>query len=120
MRIGIIAHPKHPIAEPFAGGLENHTHLLASGLRRKRHDVTVFASNRSDQDLGLEPICGQTAVPEVGLAEAPDVALFREHDGRAAPPARRGEALDARRIASPHDPHGGEKAARFLLERADA
>ncbi len=94
MRIGIIAHPKHPIAEPFAGGLESHTHLLASGLRRKGHDVTVLAANRSDQDLGLE-----------------------EERPRLLDAAK---ALDARRIASLHDPHGGEKAARFLLDRADA
>jgi glycosyltransferase involved in cell wall biosynthesis len=79
LRIGIIAHLKHPISEPFAGGLETHTHLLASGLRRKGHEVTVFASNRSDQGLGLEAICGETAIAEVGVTEATDVAFFREH-----------------------------------------
>ncbi|PZQ10745.1 MAG: glycosyltransferase family 4 protein [Ancylobacter novellus] len=79
MRIGIIAHLKHPIGEPFAGGLETHTHLLASGLRRRGHDVTVFASDGSDLGVGVEPICQATAVAEVGLAEASDVAFFREH-----------------------------------------
>lgn len=79
LRIGIIAHLKHPISEPFAGGLESHTHLLASGLRRKGHDVTVFASNRSDPSLGLEAICEETAIDQVGIAEATDVAFFREH-----------------------------------------
>lgn len=79
LHIGIIAHLKHPISEPFAGGLETHTHLLASGLRKKGHDVTVFASSRSDQSLGLEAICDETALEQVGVAEATDVAFFREH-----------------------------------------
>ncbi|GLK80039.1 glycosyltransferase family 4 protein [Methylopila turkensis] len=79
MRIGIIAHLKHRIGEPFAGGLETHTHLLASGLRRRGHDVVVFASDGSDPSVGVEPICEETAIREVGLAEATDVAFFREH-----------------------------------------
>lgn len=79
MRIGIIAHLKHPIGEPFAGGLETHTHLLASGLRARGHDVTLFASNGSDPSVGVEPICEETAIREVGLAEATNVAFFREH-----------------------------------------
>ena len=79
MRIGIIAHLKHPIAEPFAGGLEMHTHLLADRLRGRGHDVTVFASTRSDPALGLEPICDETALMGVGTGEAADVGFFREH-----------------------------------------
>lgn len=79
MRIGIIAHLKYPIAEPFAGGLEMHTHLLARSLRERGHDVTIFASSRSDCELGLEAICSETAISTVGTAEAPDVAFFKEH-----------------------------------------
>lgn len=79
MRIGIIAHLKHRIGEPFAGGLETHTHLLARGLRQRGHDVTVFASNGSDVTVGVEPICDETAIQEVGLSEATDVAFFQEH-----------------------------------------
>lgn len=79
MRIGIIAHLKHRIGEPFAGGLETHTHLLASGLRQRGHDVVVFASDGSDPSIGVEPICAETAISEVGVAEAADVAFFREH-----------------------------------------
>lgn len=79
MRIGIIAHLKHPIGEPFAGGLESHTHLLARGLRDRGHDVTAFASNGSDRSVGVEPICEETALLEVGTAEAADIAFFREH-----------------------------------------
>lgn len=79
MRIGIIAHLKHRIGEPFAGGLETHTHILASGLRRRGHDVVVFASDGSDPSVGVEPICEETSIREVGVAEATDVAFFREH-----------------------------------------
>ena len=79
MRIGIIAHLKYPIAEPFAGGLEMHTHLLARSLRDRGHAVTVFASSRSEPNLGLEAICSETAISTVGTAEAPNVAFFKEH-----------------------------------------
>lgn len=79
LRIGVIAHLKHPIREPFAGGLEMHTHLLASSLRDRGHRVTVFASTRSEPQLGLEAICDETSLDAVGLSEATDVAFFREH-----------------------------------------
>ena len=79
VRIGIIAHLKYPIREPFAGGLEMHTHLLASSLRRRGHTVTLFASTRSEPAVGLEAICNETSIEAVGLAEAGDVAFFREH-----------------------------------------
>ena len=79
MRIGIIAHLKYPIAEPFAGGLEMHTHLLARSLRERGHAVTVFAASRSEPELGLEAICSQTSIGTLGTAEATDIAFFREH-----------------------------------------
>lgn len=79
LRIGIIAHLKYAISEPFAGGLEMHTHMLASALRRRGHDVTVFASTHSDPALGIEAICDETSLLETGVAEANDVAFFREH-----------------------------------------
>lgn len=79
MRIGIIAHLKHAICEPFAGGLEMHTHLLASAMRAQGHAVTVFASTLSEPSLGLEAICDETALAAVGTAEAPDIAFFEEH-----------------------------------------
>ena len=79
MRVAIIAHLKHAIREPFAGGLEMHTHLLAQSLRKRGHDVTLFASTRSDPALGVEAICDETSLLETGIAEANDVAFFREH-----------------------------------------
>lgn len=79
MRIAIIAHLKYAICEPFAGGLEMHTHMLAKTLRSRGHDVTLFASTRSDPVLGVEAICDETSLLETGIAEANDVAFFREH-----------------------------------------
>ena len=79
LKIAIIAHLKYAIAEPFAGGLEMHTHLLAKSLRERGHDVTLFASLASDPALGIEAICEETSLLETGLAEAGNVAFFREH-----------------------------------------
>jgi glycosyltransferase involved in cell wall biosynthesis len=79
LKIAIIAHLKYAIAEPFAGGLEMHTHLLAKSLRARGHDVTLFASLASDPALGIEAICEETSLLETGLAEAGNVAFFREH-----------------------------------------
>jgi glycosyltransferase involved in cell wall biosynthesis len=79
VRIAIIAHLKHAISEPFAGGLEMHTHMLARSLRRRGHEVTLFASTRSDPDLGVEAICDETSLLGVGTEEANDVAFFQEH-----------------------------------------
>lgn len=79
MKIAIIAHLKYAIREPFAGGLEMHTHMLARALRMRGHDVTLFASTLSDPVLGVECICDETSLLETGIAEANDVAFFREH-----------------------------------------
>jgi glycosyltransferase involved in cell wall biosynthesis len=41
--------------------------------------VTLFASTQSDTALGVEAICDATSLLETGIAEANDVAFFREH-----------------------------------------
>lgn len=63
MRIAIVSHLKYPIADPFSGGLEMHTHLLARHLVARGHDVTLFASEGSDPTLGLRAICPPTGTP---------------------------------------------------------
>ncbi len=80
MRIGIIAHLKHAIREPFAGGLEMHTSLLQGALRRRGHDVTLFASSHSEPESGLEKICDETSTPAGHGADAADKAFVQEHD----------------------------------------
>jgi len=52
VRVVIIAASAHPIAEPFAGGLESLTWQLVRGLRGCGVDVTLFAGPGSDPRLG--------------------------------------------------------------------
>lgn len=54
--IGLVADSRNPIREPFAGGLEAHTHALATGLRARGHRVTIYASDASDVGLGVVPV----------------------------------------------------------------
>jgi glycosyltransferase involved in cell wall biosynthesis len=52
LRICLIASSRFPVGEPFMGGLEAHTHSLASRLIRRGHHVSVFAAAGSDPELG--------------------------------------------------------------------
>lgn len=60
MRICLIGSSRHPVREPFAGGLEALTHGLARQLVRRGHEVTLFAAPGSDPDL---PVTELAAVP---------------------------------------------------------
>ncbi|MFJ7157322.1 hypothetical protein ACIQUQ_20530 [Streptomyces sp. NPDC101118] len=44
LRIALIASARFPIREPFAGGLEAHTWVLATALRSRGHRVALFAA----------------------------------------------------------------------------
>ncbi|MFC3123781.1 glycosyltransferase [Pseudoroseomonas globiformis] len=68
MRVGIIAHLKYPISEPFAGGLEMHTHMLARLLRQAGHDVRLYAAEGSDPALSPETMGPPTGEPQTQLA----------------------------------------------------
>ena len=61
LKIALIAHLKYPIIQPFSGGLEMHTHLVARKLALLGHDVTMFAAHGSDQALNVVSICEPTA-----------------------------------------------------------
>ncbi|MFW6773813.1 glycosyltransferase family 4 protein [Nocardioides sp. CPCC 205120] len=54
MRVCVVASSRFPLAEPFAGGLEAHSHHLVTELRRRGHEVTVFAAPGSDESLGAQ------------------------------------------------------------------
>lgn len=56
MKIAVIAHLKHPVRMPFAGGLEAFTHAVTGSLIKSGHEVTLFASAYSDPDLNLQAI----------------------------------------------------------------
>lgn len=52
MHVVVLGSSKHPIAEPFAGGLESLTWHLVRGLRDRGVDVTFFAGPGSDPAIG--------------------------------------------------------------------
>ena len=56
MDVGIVATARFPISEPFAGGMEMHTHLLADELGRRGHDVTVYAAEGGDGCFTVAPM----------------------------------------------------------------
>ncbi len=51
LRIGVLTHIKHPIRQPFAGGLEAFTWDVTVGLRELGHGVTLFACGASAPEL---------------------------------------------------------------------
>ena len=59
MRIALLGHIRHPIAQPFMGGMEAHSWMLADGLRARGHDVTLFASGDSDPRFKISPIVAE-------------------------------------------------------------
>ncbi|AMB43346.1 glycosyltransferase family 4 protein [Methylobacterium sp. AMS5] len=56
MRIALLAHLRHPIAPPFAGGLEAYTWHLADGLTARGHEVALFAAGDSDPRFSIDPV----------------------------------------------------------------
>ena len=75
MNIAIIAHLKFPIAQPFHGGLEMHTHCLTQELMRRGHDVTLFALGSSDASFNIiEP-------PLEAISVTEGIDLFQEEPG---------------------------------------
>jgi len=78
MRIAVLAHLKYPIAEPFSGGLEMHTHMLVRKLRAMGHDVRLYAAEGTDPALEPVIICPPTGTP-TEPREIEAVAL-REHE----------------------------------------
>lgn len=56
MRIAILCHLHHPIAEPYQGGTESHTALLADELVRRGHEVTLFAKEGSQTAAVVHPL----------------------------------------------------------------
>jgi glycosyltransferase involved in cell wall biosynthesis len=82
MRICLIASSRFPVREPFMGGMEAHTHALASALIARGHEVSVFAAPGSDPHLGVHelPVAdyepSSTARADVG---SPPEQWMREH-----------------------------------------
>ena len=56
MKIAVVAHIRHAIAQPYRGGMEAHCDMLCKGLRDAGHEVTLFAAKGSS-DAGMVAIC---------------------------------------------------------------
>lgn len=83
MRIAIFATSRHPIHEPYAGGQEAHTALLARGLRRLGHHVRLHACEGTDPTLAdeLVPYPHLPALSEVAAIDPqlPEPEFLRDH-----------------------------------------
>lgn len=77
MRIAVLAHAHHPIAQPYRGGLEMHTALLTDALVDRGHDVTLHAKAGSRTRARLRPLVGSDFVhgPAVAGRTSPDEVL---------------------------------------------
>lgn len=77
-----MASSRFPISEPFAGGLEAMTHVLATELAARGHDVTLFAAPGSDVELPVRLITPATfAVSAAAMKDvsAPSETWLAEH-----------------------------------------
>lgn len=73
LRVALIASARFPIRQPFAGGLEAQTAVLAAGLHRRGHDVTLFAAPGSDSALGARML--DVAPLRISIAAESDVSM---------------------------------------------
>ncbi len=60
LRIALVTSPRYPLGEPYAGGLEALTHVLAGELARRGHEVVVAGA------AGSRPPAGTTMLPVAG------------------------------------------------------
>lgn len=56
MKIALLSHMHHPIAEPYQGGTEAHTAMLADELVARGHEVTLFAKAGSVSEARVYPL----------------------------------------------------------------
>jgi glycosyltransferase involved in cell wall biosynthesis len=56
VKIALLSHMHHPIAEPYEGGTEAHTAMLADELVARGHDVTLFAKEGSVSAARVYPL----------------------------------------------------------------
>jgi glycosyltransferase involved in cell wall biosynthesis len=82
MHVVILAAARHPLVQPFAGGLESLTWALVRGLRQRGIDVTLFAGPGSDPELGArEMVVAPLELSAAALADVsmPPVPWLQEH-----------------------------------------
>ena len=78
LRIASVAQAHTRIAEPFAGGLEAHTHALATRLVERGHDVTVHAAatpgTHPFRVSAMRPVRIDAAAARADMCESPVAA----------------------------------------------
>ncbi|KAA9131744.1 glycosyltransferase family 4 protein [Microbacterium caowuchunii] len=83
LRICLIASSRFPVAEPFAGGLEAHTHALAGALLARGHRVSIYAAPGSDPALNVQTLDVAPYVPTEAarrdVAASPDSWMQEHH-----------------------------------------
>ncbi|HEX2577428.1 MAG TPA: glycosyltransferase [Aquihabitans sp.] len=83
LRIAIIGAARFPICEPFAGGLEAHTWQLATGLRDRGHEVSLYAGAGSDPGLAVRSFSAARAdlsdAARADVSVAPEAAMVDHH-----------------------------------------
>ncbi|WP_083518923.1 glycosyltransferase [Serinicoccus chungangensis] len=73
MHVVVVAHARHPLAEPFAGGLESLTAHLVAGLATRGHRVSVFAARGSQEIPGVDYLWPERL--ELSAAAQTDVSM---------------------------------------------
>jgi glycosyltransferase involved in cell wall biosynthesis len=73
MHVVILGSARHPLREPFAGGLESLTWALVRGLRQRGVDVTLFAGPGSDPALDARQI--RVSPLDISQAARADISM---------------------------------------------
>jgi glycosyltransferase involved in cell wall biosynthesis len=82
VHVVILAAARHPLRQPFAGGLESLTWALVRGLRHRGVDVTLFAGPGSDPELDARELAvAPLALSHAALADVsmPPLPWLQEH-----------------------------------------
>lgn len=84
LRVCLIASSRFPVAEPFVGGLEAHTHSLARALSDRGHAVSLFAAHGSDsfadaENLDIQDDFRSTRTARQDIAAPPERWMEEHH-----------------------------------------
>lgn len=82
MDVAILAAARFAIHEPFAGGMEMHTHVLADALAARGHAVTVYAAageGRFRTEALLPVTFRSSKNARLDVSAGPDSALSEHH-----------------------------------------
>lgn len=83
MRIAVLGHVRHPIARPFAGGMEAHCWHLVHALKARGHEVTLFAAGDSAVEVDLHPVIAEHYDREMPWADWHGTDRFNAFQDRA-------------------------------------